>query len=142
MATNSLNKKDPLVYRSRPHAGRWGGWLGNVANYNDTLTQRVTVPAGASKLVLTFWRQVRSAEPAGSDHDRLTVQFSTDGGQPIGSPLVITSAARRNAWVKETATLDLAGYSGPAVLSFSGQNDGRYVSSFYIDDVSLVTTCP
>ncbi len=141
-ASNSLNRKDPRVYRTRPHAGRWGGWLGSVVNYADTLTQRVNVPAGAGKLVLTFWRQVRSTEPAGSDHDRLTVQLSTDGGQPIGAPLVITSAAKRNLWAKVMATLDAAGYSGPAVLSFSGQNDGRYASSFFVDDVSLVKQCP
>jgi hypothetical protein len=141
VATNSLGRKDPLVYRRRPHTGRWGGWLGSVVNYDDALTQRVSVPAGAGKLVLTFWRQVRSTERAGSDHDILTVQLNTDGGQLIGTPVVITSAVRRNVWVQETATIDPAGYSGPAVLSLSGHNDGRYASSFFVDDVSLVQQC-
>ena len=142
VATNSLNKNDPLVYKTRPHAGRWGGWLGNILNYTDMLAQPVNVPAGATGFVLTFWRQVRSAEPAGSNHDDITVLLKTQSGQTIGAPLVISSAVARNTWVKETLTFDLTGYSGQATLSFTGRNDGSGVSSFFIDDVSLVRTCP
>jgi murein DD-endopeptidase MepM/ murein hydrolase activator NlpD len=141
-ATNSLNKKDPLVYRTRPHTGKWGGWLGNVASYTDVLAQRVSVSAGSTRLVLTFWRQVRSAEPAGSNHDNMTLQLVTAGGQVIGAPLVISSAAARNTWVQEKLTFDVTGFSGQATLSFTGRNDARYQSSFFIDDVSLVRSCP
>jgi hypothetical protein len=140
-ATNSLNKNDPLVYKTRPRTGAWSGWLGNVANYTDVLAQQVNVPAGATKLTLTYWRQVRSAEPAGSNHDSMTVQFVDADGQAIGTPQVIGSAVTRNTWVKETLTFDVTGYSGQATLSFTGRNDARYVSSFFIDDVSLAQPC-
>jgi hypothetical protein len=141
-ATNSLNKNDPLIYKTRPRTGIWGGWLGNAANYTDVLAQRVSVPAGTTRLVLTFWRQVRSTEPAASNHDNMTVQLVTSGGQVIGAPLVISSAAARNTWVQETLNFDVTGYSGQATLSFTGRNDARYPSSFFIDDVSLVRPCP
>ena len=142
MATNSSNRNDPLIYKTRRHAGAWGGWLGNVVNYTDTLAQQVNVPAGSTTLTLTFWRQARSAEPAGNADDRMVALLSTPGGQVIGSPLVLTSATTRNAWVKETVTLSLAGYTGPATLSFTGFNDGNKASSFFIDDVSLAQSCP
>jgi murein DD-endopeptidase MepM/ murein hydrolase activator NlpD len=141
-ATNSLNKNDPLVYKTRPHVGTWGGWLGNVLNYTDALAQQVSVPSGSTRLVLTFWRQVRSAEAAGRASDSMTVQLSNASGQVIGTPLVITSAAARNTWAKESVTFDVTGYSGQATLSFTGRNNASAVSSFFIDDVSLVRACP
>ena len=140
-ATNSLNKNDPLVYKTRPHTGTWGGWLGNVLNYTDVLAQQVNVPTGATRLVLTFWRQARSVEPAASNHDNMTVRLANASGQVIGTPLVISSAVTRNTWAKETLTFDVTGYSGQATLSFTGRNDATSLSSFFIDDVSLVRSC-
>jgi murein DD-endopeptidase MepM/ murein hydrolase activator NlpD len=141
-AVNSAGKIDPLIYRTRPHTGVWGGWLGNVVNYTDTLAQPINVPAGAASLTLTFWRQVRSAEPAGNGNDRMVVLLSTPQGQAVGAPFVLTSAATRNTWVKETVTFSLNGYSGAATLSFTGINNGASASSFFVDDVSLVKPCP
>jgi hypothetical protein len=72
----------------------------------------------------------------------MTVQLVKANGQVIGTPMVVSSAVTRNTWAKETLTFDVTGYSGQATLSFTGRNDARYVSSFFIDDVSLVRSCP
>ncbi|MCS6846250.1 MAG: M23 family metallopeptidase [Anaerolineae bacterium] len=142
-ATNSQGKADPLIYRSRPRTGRWGGWLGNILNYRDTLAQAVSMPADSTAATLTFWRYVQSAEPAGNGDDRLVVSLATPDGSPIGAPFIVTSAAPRNIWVKETVAFDLTGYPHPtARLSFTGENDGKNKSSFFVDDVSLVRQCP
>jgi len=142
LATNSHNRVDPLIYRSRPRTGRWGGWLGNVLNYQDTLAQVIQVPAGSAVATLTFWRYVQSSEPAGNGDDRMFASLAAPDGGSIGAPLVVTSAAQRNAWVRETLTFDLSGYSHPtATLSFTGENDGKNRSSFFVDDVSLVRGC-
>lgn len=141
-ATNSQGRADPLIYRSRPRTGRWGGWLGNILNYRDTLAQVVNVPVGSAAAKLTFWRYVQSAEPAGNADDRLIVSLAGPDDTPIGTPLTVTSAALRNVWVKETVAFDLAGYPHPtATLSFTGENDGKNRSSFFVDDVSLMRMC-
>lgn len=142
VATNSQGRNDPLIYKSRPHSGVWGGWLGNVVNYVDTLAQTVTLPSGSARLTLTFWRQARSAEPAGNGDDTLTVRLTTPAGADIAPPWMLTSATTRNVWVKETLVFDVSGYAGAtARLSFTGNNDGDNASSFFIDDVSLTRDC-
>lgn len=143
VATNSQGRADPLIYKSRPHSGVWGGWLGNVVNYVDTLAQTVTIPSGSAQLTLAFWRQARSAEPAGNGDDTLTARLTTPAGADIAPPWVLTSATARNVWVKETLVFDVSGYAGAtARLSFTGNNDGDNASSFFIDDVSLMRNCP
>ena len=143
LATNSLNRVDPLIYRYGAHAGRWAGWLGNVLNYTDTLAQPVDVPTGTHKLTLSFWRYVRSAEPAGSAADQMVVLLSTPQGQIVGSPLIVTTTAVRNRWVLETVVYDVAAYAGQSLtLSLTGFNNGSNVSSFFLDDFSLMTQCP
>ena len=142
-ATNSQGRNDPLIYKSRPHSGVWGGWLGNVVNYVDTLAQTITIPPGSAQLTLTFWRQARSNEPAGNGDDTLVARLTTPAGVDIAPPWVLTSAAARNVWVKETLVFNLTGYAGAtARLSFTGNNDGDNASSFFIDDVSLMRDCP
>lgn len=141
-AANSLNRVDPLIYKSRPRTGRWGGWLGNVLNYQDTLAQVINVPADSATATLTFWRYVQSYEPAGNGDDRMTVALTAPDGRPIAPPFALTSATRRSTWLKETLTFDLTGYAHPtATLSLSGVNDGKNRSSFFVDDVSLVRGC-
>jgi hypothetical protein len=143
VATNSQGRTDPLIYKSRPHSGVWGGWLGNVVNYVDTLAQTVTIPSGSARLTFAFWRQARSAEPAGNGDDTLVARLTTPAGVDIVAPWVLTSAAARNVWIKETLVFDLSGYTGTtARLSFTGNNDGDNASSFFIDDVSLMRDCP
>ncbi len=142
VATNSQGRNDPLIYKSRPHTGVWGGWLGNVVNYVDTLAQTITIPPGATQLTLSFWRQARSYEPAGNGDDTLVVRLTTSAGADIVAPWILTSAAVRNVWVKETLVFDVSAYAGAtARLSFTGNNDGDNASSFFIDDVSLMRDC-
>src|SRR4029453_3358361 len=95
-----------------------------------------TAPTGTASLTLTFWRQVRSLEPAGNADDRMVALLTTSSGQVIGAPFVLTRAAPRNPWVKETITFNLAGYAGGATLSFTGFNDGNNPHSLFFSHVS------
>ena len=142
-ATNSQGRNDPLIYQTRPHSGAWGGWLGNVLNYTDTLAQVVVVPGNSVTLTLSFWRYVTSAEPAGNGDDRMTVRLTGPDGANVMQPIVLTSAVARNAWTRVTLTFTLNGYAHPtATLSLTGINDGDNVSSFFVDDVFLLRLCP
>ena len=149
MASNSLNRVDPLIYKSRPHTGLWGGWLGNVVNYQDTLAQTMQPAggfnpvAGAGQYLLSFWRYVQSAEPAGNGDDRMVVTLAAPDGAPIGTPFTLNTATTRNVWVRESLPFNLSGYTqAAATLSLTGINDGDNKSSFFIDDVSFKRQCP
>lgn len=149
VASNSLNRVDPLIYKSRPKTGLWGGWLGNVLNYQDTLTQ-IMQPAGgfepiagAGQYLLSFWRYVQSAEPAGNGDDRMVVTMTAPDGTPIGTPFTLSTAAQRNVWIRESIPFNLSGYApAAATLSLTGINDANNKSSFFIDDVSFRRQCP
>ncbi|NJM39660.1 MAG: M23 family metallopeptidase [Anaerolineae bacterium] len=141
-AVNSAGANDPLIYTTRPRTGRWSGWLGNRANYTDTLSQGVQVPANSNVLRLSFWRYVQSKEAAGNADDKMTLRLSNPDGQPIATQEVATSAAARHVWQQFTTEFNLAGYAfSTASLSLTGANDADLVSSFFVDDASLQTVC-
>ena len=142
-ATNSQNINDPLIYTKLPHTGLWGGWLGNVLNYTDTLAQAVNIPQSARTVTMTFWLNVSSAEPVGGANDHMVATLTSAQGQAIGTAANVTTAVTRDTWVKLMMIFDVSAYAGQqATLSFTGYNDGANKSSFYIDDVSLLTQCP
>ena len=145
-AINSANINDPLIYTTRPRTGRWSGWLGNRATYTDTLSQVIAVPAGGGTdetLSLKFWRYVQSKEPAGNSDDRMMVTLRDPAGNIIGMQGLVTSAAPRNVWQQELMQFNLADTRFATVtLSFVGVNDANNLSSFFVDDVSLVKDCP
>jgi len=139
-ATNSLNRNDPLIYKDLPRTGKWSAWFGNVLNYKDTLKQTIALPADRSGATLRFWRYVRSNEAASSGNDTLQVLLIAANGSEsvIGT---ITSAATRNQWALQAIPLDLRNVGANIGLAFRGINNGTYVSSFFVDDVSLTMPC-
>lgn len=149
VASNSLNRVDPLIYKTRRKTGAWGGWLGNVVNYQDTLAQTMQPAggfepvAGAGQYLLSFWRYVQSYEPAGNGDDRMVVSLTAPDGAPIGARFTLSTATQRNVWIKESIPFNLSGYTQPALtLSLDGINDSNNRSSFFIDDVSFRRQCP
>ncbi len=140
-ASNSQGRNDPLIYKDVPRTGKWSAWFGNVLNYTDTLKQTVTLPANRAGATLRFWRYVRSNEAATSAKDSLQViLIGANGSETVVS--TITTAVTRNRWVQATVPLNLSGISGSSVvLAFRGLNNSTYVSSFFVDDVSLAMPC-
>jgi hypothetical protein len=85
---------------------------------------------------------VQSKEAAGNGDDAMTITLRAPDGSVIGPTGAINSAAPRNVWKQEILQFNVSGYSAPtATLSFVGQNDAKNVSSFFIDDVSLLHEC-
>ena len=142
-AVNSANINDPLIYTTRPRTGKWSGWLGNRATYSDTLSQVINVPAGGGTLFLSFWRYVQSKEPAGNGNDKMTVELRDPAGNLIGVQGLVTSAAPRNVWQQELMQFNVSGTNfTTATLRFAGVNNAVNLSSFFLDDISLVKPCP
>ena len=61
------------------HSGSWKAWLdGYGTTHTDTLSQSVTLPAGCSSYVFSFWLHIDSSETTTTTaYDKLTVVVGT-----------------------------------------------------------------
>lgn len=133
-ASYSSNGFANILYTSElsatPHSGSWAAWLGGENSETGAIWQSVTIPP--STPYLSFWYQIRSSDYCG--YDRATIWANATA---IGSFDLCTSTAR-TYW--QQWKINLTSYVGQTVsVQFQANTDSSYVSSFYIDDVSLTS---
>jgi hypothetical protein len=132
-------RPDPLVSPQFAwHSGHWGAWLGGYNHANQRLSQTILVPPGVSSAILSFWVYVTSEETGGTSGDRLSVSLR---GMPEATVIQLDHRAGANRWtrVSYTWTGNFSRYAGyPVDLIFRATTDDQRVTSFWIDDVSLV----
>ncbi|OLZ63006.1 peptidase [Streptomyces sp. IMTB 2501] len=117
------------------HGGSSYAWLdGTGHTHTDTLSQRVTIPAGCDSATLTFWLHIDTAETTSSTaYDKLTAK--------IGSTTLATysNLDKNTGYVRKS--LDVSAYAGQTVsLSFTGTEDSSLQTSFVLDDIALDTS--
>lgn len=118
-----------------PHGGSWLSWLAGANSETSEIRQTVSIPAGSSP-VLTFWYRSVSSDWCGYDYGyaNLIVGGSTQQLRRYN----LCSSSNTNGWVQQQ--FNLAAYAGQTVtVAFRATADGSYVSSIYVDSVSLVT---
>jgi len=109
--------------------GVWAAWLGGGNNEDSTLTQQVTVPAGAT--VLSYYYAVGSEE-GGCNFDLASVRVNGTTVEQYG----LCASSETGDWVN--GTVDLSSYAGQSVaLSFMVHTDGSLNSNFFLDDVTF-----
>ncbi len=116
--------------------------LGSAVSDPDGAAQLVTIPATATIATLSFDWHVTSAE---ADPDAPFDTF-TAGVAPSSNPsgLLMVGDRRSNAWKRNVwygnQNIDVSAYAGQTVgISFGGNNDSLFVTSFYVDNVTLYT---
>ena len=113
------------------HGGVWAAWLGGVHNESAELTQEVTVPADQPHLA--YYYLLNSIDACGFDFAGVTVDGVVVRSYELSDVHSMTGFAR--------AVIDLSDYAGQTVtLGFSIVTDGNLVSSFFVDDVSFVSS--
>ena len=141
-----------------PKTGRYLGWLGGVLDEEEgthtRLQQAVHIPAKVSKLVVSGWLHIKTTEPdAALSFDHFELGLLDDGD---GQWLMRTwwlHAAEGNAapmldtWfsfseeLPESAWLDqIRGQTLTFIVD--AQADTSEVTSFWVDSLSLIATCP
>jgi PKD repeat protein len=121
-----------------PHSGSWDAWLdGYGTTHTDTLSQKVTLPAGCTNDNLSFWLHIDTAESSTTTaYDTLKVQVLNSSGTVL-STLHTYSNLDHNAGYAQH-TFSLSKYEGQTVtLKFTGAEDYEYQTSFVIDDTAL-----
>lgn len=114
-----------------PHSGTWDAWLdGYGVTRTDTLSQRVTIPAGCHAS-LSFYLHIDTAETTTSKkYDMLTVAANS-------TTLVTYSNLNHNSGYS-LKTFDVSAYAGQTVtFTFTGTEDSQKQTSFVIDDTAL-----
>jgi thermitase len=133
--TSTLSASD-MVASIAPHSGGYDAWLGGYDNAIDTLYQTVSIPASISSASFTYWRRMTSSEVISAAYDILTVTVRSSGGALLQTLEVVDNRATRDQWTQ--STFDLAGFAGQTVqLHFEATTDSSWVTSFFVDDVSL-----
>jgi hypothetical protein len=121
--------------------GSWKAWLdGYGSAHTDSLSQSVTIPAGACTATFSFWLRITTAETTTTTaYDKLTVTVKDSAGNVLGTLATYSNLNASSAYAQKT--FDLKAYAGRAVtVSFSGVEDSSLQTSFLIDDTAVTVT--
>jgi hypothetical protein len=117
------------VTTTRAHSDTHSAALCGVNGCADTISQRVTLPSGASGR-LTFWTFLTTQETTHS-FDFLRVQVN---GTTVTT---LSDASPAGSWFSTNASL--AAYAGQTVtLGFAATNGTKLPTGFWVDDVSVL----
>jgi hypothetical protein len=120
------------------------GSLGGVNDTNDTLTQTIAVPAGATSAPLTFWLSIYTTESNknGVKYDFLYVEVLNSSGSLLATPLTLSNlngTYDEHTPYFQPQTVDLSPYAGQTIkLVFHATNDYEYPTTFYLDGISVI----
>ena len=118
----------PPANMPQPTSGRYLVWLGGAANETSRISQNITVPAGLTKLMFSFW--VASQDSCGFDKLRIRASGTVVGYYDL------CQENNTNGWV--TGYLSLADYANQSItLQFEVTTDGSLNSNFFMDDVRM-----
>jgi bacillolysin len=126
--TESDSSGYPLVTQGNAATGSWRAWLGGANNNSAQITQNYAVPAGGATLRYAY--RVTSADVCGYDYGYVQVNST------VLRSYNLCSSNQTGTYVQ--GSVSLSAYAGQTVaITFRATTDSLYVSSFYIDDVSV-----
>ena len=120
------------------HTGTWDAWMdGYGRSHTDTLSQKVTIPAGCTSYTFGFWLHIDTAETTTTTaYDNLKVQILSSSGSVLATVATFSNLNHASGYVQHA--YNLAAYAGQTVtLKFTGTENGSRQTSFVIDDTSL-----
>jgi hypothetical protein len=122
-----------------PHSGFWKAWLGGDNLVQESLWQDIQVPAGVAGLTVSYWWRVDTFEPT-HPFDTLQVQLRDVSGNPLQTLETITDGDAGLTYRQSSFTV--SGHAGQSIqLAFLAQTDDTNPTSFFVDDVSVLTVC-
>ncbi len=117
--------------------GHYGAYLGGYNAAADTLSQTVTLPAGALTATLSFaWDARGPALPA----DQLTVTLVDASGGLLAPPWTARAAESPGGWQNVRLVwplTDTAAAPAPPALVFSARTDAASSTAFFVDEARL-----
>lgn len=120
------------------HAGSWDAWLnGQGVTHTDTLSQKITLPAGCATYSLSYWLHIDTDETTTTKaYDTLKLQVLNSSGTVLSTPATYSNLNANSGYAQHTA--DLSAYAGQTItLNYVGAEDYEKQTSFVLDDVTL-----
>ncbi|HEY2080437.1 MAG TPA: PKD domain-containing protein [Streptosporangiaceae bacterium] len=121
-----------------PHSGTWDAWLdGYGTTHTDTLSQKVTLPAGCSTYNFSFWLHIDTAETTQTTaYDKLNVQVLNSSGAVLTTLHTYSNLDHNTGYAQHS--FSLSNYAGQTItLKFTGTEDFELQTSFVLDDTAL-----
>jgi hypothetical protein len=139
-----VTDQDGVPEQSTPYKAWLGGFA--QANANDQIHQDVMIPPNTTKLSLTGFYDVRTADTAAVARDTATVVLTRTDGTMIDSVLSLSNLQPKTVWTQIDHTFPVDGLSGQTVrLRMASSNDAtaNTPTSFYFDTLALSANhCP
>jgi hypothetical protein len=123
-----------------PHAGAWKAWMdGYGSAHTDTLSQQVTIPAGATA-TLTFWIHIDSAETTTTTaFDKLQVQIRNTANTVLSTLATYSNLNKATGY--RQVSFDVSSFQGQTIKVFlTATEDASLQTSFVVDDFALNAT--
>ncbi len=136
----------PQINTTYYWSGSKSALLGNGNNKNDGLRQGFNVPAKAQYMQLTLYVGVASSDSTVSYYDKLYFQMLDSNNHAITPDYWLLDntnaygSATTPYWWKITVTYNEI-ITRDLKVQFHGTTDISYPTSFYLDDVILLTSC-
>jgi hypothetical protein len=134
--------EDNLIETELPHTGSRSAWLGGTDKEPIMyIYQDVRIPANATQVQLAYYRLIHE-ETSGfsglfADDARFSVLAATTKGDVISTIEELVSSDGDDTWSQ--AQFDLSQLAGKTVrLAFHAENPKGNISSFFVDDVTLL----
>jgi len=131
---------------AQPHQGAWVAWFGGYDDADDLLTQAFHVPAGAIVTqTLGLYIYVETEELLPGAYDLLYLRFLDGSGKPISDDILLadddfTPLGKWTYLPIELSRFDtIAGQT--IQIQFEGTTDGRDLTNFVLDGISLTVKC-
>lgn len=118
--------------------GTGKAWLGGYGEaHTDRLSQRVTLPAQATAISLTFFLRIQTEEANQQAFDRLTLRVRNASGQFLGTLRTWTNLNASASW--QLQSVDLTGFRGRTIrIELEAKEDNGSTTSFLLDDFAIV----
>ena len=120
------------------HSGQWKAWLGGYGEeHTDRLSQRITLPATAQAVSLTFFLHIDTEENNTQPYDKLRIWLRGANGQFLRTLKRYTNQNAAPGFAQQS--VDLTEFKGQTVrIEFEATEDDGSVTSFVVDDVAVV----
>jgi len=141
-----------LISGANPHRGQWGAVLGNVDGAADMLRNEAaiyTAPANTGRpgdlvsATLRFvWHMTTEEQANAGRLDKFSVRLAGETDAAMHEFLELANTDRQNKWIEEEIDVTewLVRRTGwrHAELQFRATSDGSLITTWHLDDVSLV----
>ena len=113
-------------------------WLCGYNDCNDTLSQSLSIPIGATSGTLNFWMQVGTEEISSICLDKVVVKLNDVA---LGNPICQSEASGSYVEKSRNITDQIQATAGSTMeLRFDASSDEDFNTNFFLDDVAVTVT--